>query len=389
MSVFSSSTRSRRLLTATIGTLFAASLLPAVGVAQAQENTTQQAPTEQQGTQPETICSPYGLDSDDPRANPPTFGAESAEGVDLNIPHESAAGTQGTYHLFTRDVDFSEPVGVVVRLHGDGAMEYHYPETLLNCQAAVAAAHNMILVAPHSPSTSEDGTARWWYEVPKNVEWVTDLLYTDILPIENVDPDNIWWVGYSGGAEMITHGLIPLAPEMVTGGAVILGGGGIPDDLEEEGVRTDLLNDVPLHWIVGAEDDGTDEAAPWDAVEKAQQGATGYREQGLDTTLTVLEGVDHFDLPHAALLEAALVGETASPEDADAETAAAAEATTVDAAVQEAQPAPEVEPAPEPLPLTPENVIGAVTAGNGPTTFAPPAEIENLLGVPLPDVTIP
>ncbi|AGF71330.1 hypothetical protein [Corynebacterium halotolerans] len=398
MSVLHLSKRHRRASVAAAALALTTALLPTFGATQAQaQETTDQKTIQQQLAAPETVCGPYGLDNDDPRTNP---GGLEGEGVSLGIPHVSEAGTEGTYHLFTRDVDFSRPVGVVVRLHGDGAYEYYYPGRSMNCQAAVAASHNMVLVAPHSPSVSEYGEPIWWYEIPKNVEWVSDLLYTDILPMENVDPDNIWWVGYSGGAEFITYGLIPLAPELVTGGAVMLGGGGAPDQTYEArdaeraaqareasafapardavdaaaaqattaaeaagmpaatqavadvaaqatdaidaveatvfpaagaAVETnpaeEALNSVPMHWAVGTEDDGTDEYAPFNALEAAQEGAEFFRERGIENvTLTQLEGNDHFDLPQAAILDAALTGTVDDDSTAD--------------------PAPEPEPAP-------------------------------------------
>ncbi len=385
MSVSSARNRPRRLLTTALGTLFAVSLFPAVGTAQAQDNTTNQAPIEQQLAQPEAFCGPLGLAADDPRANP---GALTGEGVDLSIPHVSPAGTEGTYHLFTRDVDFSQPVGVVVRLHGDGGYEYYYPETSVNCQAAVAASHNMILVAPLSPSTSEYGEPKWWYEIPTNVEWVSDLLYTDILPIENVDPNNIWWVGYSGGAEFITYGLVPLAPELITGGAVMFGGGGPPSGLEEGTVRLEELADVPLNWVVGTEDNGTDEYAPWNALNEVQRGAAAFAEQGLDVSLTVMEGRDHFDLPQAALLDSAIEGQVTTP------TPAAAAETTPAA---ETAPAPEQAPEPVPAPAAaaaaaapqPNTLAGIAAAANLPTSFEVPAEVQSLLGVELDPIALP
>lgn len=298
-----------RVLTAAL--LATATLFPVFTTTQAHAQEVSDNPEQALAHTAGTTCGPYGITEDDPRVNPAeltTTGASgeviTAENVDLHVPHVSAAGTKGTYHLFTRDVDFSEPVGVVVRLHGDGAYEYYYPHRLVNCQAEIAASHNMILVAPKAPSATEQGRDSWAYDLPRNIEWVSDLMVNEILPIDNIDPTNIVWVGYSGGAEFLTYGLIPSHPELITGGAMLLGGGGVAQDMDLSEVAQETLASVPLSWVVGTEDDGSDPRASFNALAAAERGSGFYQDQGLGQTyLYPLEGHDHFDLPQAAVLD--------------------------------------------------------------------------------------
>ena len=128
-------------------------------------------------------------------------------------------GIRSRYHVFARGVDFSKPVGVVMRLHGDGAYEYDHPEGLLNCMASVAASHNMILVAPRTPD--HEGTRTWWENIGESSEWLSGLISQLREDYDNVDTHNMWWMGYSGGAELISYGLLAQEPENITAGAIM------------------------------------------------------------------------------------------------------------------------------------------------------------------------
>lgn len=68
-------------------------------------------------------------------------------------------GIQSSYHVFQHGIDTSQPVGLLVHLHGDGGDEYDVPEGFATCAAAVAAQHNLITVIPRTPDT-KSGT--WW-----------------------------------------------------------------------------------------------------------------------------------------------------------------------------------------------------------------------------------
>ena len=110
----------------------------------------------------EVSCAAYGLEdvsvaprgSSHPLNTGPVLsgGPRWAEGpsdrLDVAFEHD---GTTSSYHVFADGIDWSEPVGVVFRLHGDGAYEYHHPEHKVSCLAEVARSHNAVLVAPRTP----------------------------------------------------------------------------------------------------------------------------------------------------------------------------------------------------------------------------------------------
>lgn len=258
---------------------------------------------------PPARCEMHGIDRPDPRADPDpvtvTGGAsESAQdSVQLNQEFTSESTSSG-YHLFTRGVDFNEPVGVVVRLHGDGGAEYEDPDGLLNCLAVVAASHNMVLVAPLTPDV--EGELTWWEDISTNLPWLRDLLAQRVLEPYGLGADDVWWMGYSGGAELISYGVLPRSPEAVTGGALMIGGGGAPQALVEE-PSSEQLEFLDLIWVTGTLDDGSVPYAPFDALTAAREGSSWYREQGfMQVRAEFPEGEDHFSLRQARLLDEAL-----------------------------------------------------------------------------------
>lgn len=259
-------------------------------------------------------CETHGIVPPDPRAQPdPVTGigiadgsGESGEEADsIQLDQEFTSGdTTSSYHLFTRGVDFDEPVGVVVRLHGDGGAEFEDPDGLLNCLAAVAASQNMMLLAPLTPDVQGEET--WWEDISTNLPWLNELLTQRVTQSYPVDPERVWWMGYSGGAEMITYGVLPRSPEVVTGGAVMLGGGGAPDAALEE-PTSEQRRSLDLTWVTGTLDDGSVPYASFDALTAAREGSAWYRQQGFEQVRAEYpEGEDHFSLQQARILDEAL-----------------------------------------------------------------------------------
>lgn len=212
---------------------------------------------------------------------------------------------RSNYHLFTRGVDFTKPVGLLVRLHGDGAEEYLYPEGLSACLARVAETYNMITLVPQTPDRQ---SMTWWRDLEENVDWLNALV-AQINTDYGVDTESVWWMGYSGGAELISYGLIPYSAESVTGGAMLLGGGGAPER-NRLNVADSLREGMPLYWVTGQRDDGTDPLEPFNAIEAATEGAQWYRDHGFTHVHTDFPvQYDHFTLPHAMILHDILTAE--------------------------------------------------------------------------------
>lgn len=261
-------------------------------------------------------CAQWGLGHGDPRARPADISPQNhpiiaahEDSIQLNQPFEFE-GIRGRYHFFTRGIDYSKPVGLLVRLHGDGGYEFSYPNNLPNCLASVAASYNMIMLAPESPVTDPDDTElTWWKDLPTKRKWVSALVKEKLSRIENVDRTNIWWMGYSGGAEFLSYGLLNHRTNLITGGTIMVGGGGAPTEAQLRDLDDLERMHIPHHWVVGINDDGSDPKTPFNARRAAIKGEDFYRTHGFtETTRTELEGIDHLNLPQALILDQALEG---------------------------------------------------------------------------------
>lgn len=255
-------------------------------------------------------CTKYGLNADDPRAHPEhtvgvgyRTGSAVSEAGPLGSMARSftANGRTGQYHVIDAGVDPNRPVGLVIHLHGDGAQEYHNPSGRTTCLAAVAASHNDLLVVPRTPDTT--GVPTWWEDLEGQRKWLTALVTERLLPDLPVERERVTWTGYSGGAEMLSYGILAGPRDLVTAGAAMIGGGGAPDALDTPATRQQR-KDLQMWWITGRRDDGTDPASTFDAVDVARSGAEFYGEEGFRRVrLDLLPGHDHFDMPDARILD--------------------------------------------------------------------------------------
>ena len=232
----------------------------------------------QQATRTGSLCAEYGIPADDPRSNPEPLPETDETGEKREVAPDNSIkmnqpldvhGIRSRYHVFARGVDFSKPVGVVMRLHGDGAYEYDHPEGLLNCMASVAASHNMILVAPRTPD--HEGTRTWWENIGESSEWLSGLISRLREDYDNVDTHNMWWMGYSGGAELISYGLLAQEPENITAGAIMIGGGG---PYRQTRPRTNTKRQVALVLVRGQQRQRQRSALNLQRPERSQQRRT-------------------------------------------------------------------------------------------------------------------
>lgn len=233
-------------------------------------------------------------------------GDTTGQGLEVTSTDHTFAlgGRSSTYRVYDGGVDKAEPVGVVVRLHGDGAYEYDHSPTFLDCLASVAATHNMLFVAPRTPSRD----LTWWGRLDRNVDWLDAWFREDIVGLDGVDPGRVWWMGYSGGAEMLTYGLLPQQGDLVTAGALMVGGGGAPTRAADlSGLPLERRPDLPLVWVTGARDDGRDPEAEFDALGASREGAEFYREQGFARVATdFIRDDDHFTIDQIEILHTTL-----------------------------------------------------------------------------------
>ena len=267
-----------------------------------------------------TDCTAYGLAADDPRAHPRTVTRATQETAEdqtqagpLGRLDQSFTdqGVTSRFHVIDGGVDTSRPVGLVVDLHGDGGAEFYEPGGRSTCLAAVAASHNALVAVPLSPDANGDRT--WWGNMRANLSWLRALTTKELLRNSPVQHDRVTWMGYSGGAEMLSYGVLSDARDLVTNGAVMVGGGGAPDALGTAAAE-DEKRDLRMWWCTGAEDDGSDPDSDFDAVRAARRGHGFYQQRGFQRTrLELLPGHDHFDMPDALILDQLLSAAEASP----------------------------------------------------------------------------
>ncbi|AKE40261.1 hypothetical protein UL82_00085 [Corynebacterium kutscheri] len=211
---------------------------------------------------------------------------------------------EGKYRLYTAGIDLNKPYGVLIRLHGDGGDT----EANLNALAAVARKHNMVLLTPFTPDRE---TLTWWKQLPTNRLWLQNLLEQRIYTLPHVDTSNMWWSGYSGGAEMLSYSILPNSPELVTGGAVLLGGGGAPGEVNKQ-VSQHTKETLPLWWVTGKLNNGAVPASgnpqeSFDALSAAHNGSNFYRNQGFRNITTEFpDGIDHYSLNQAEIVNRAI-----------------------------------------------------------------------------------
>lgn len=215
----------------------------------------------------------------------------------------AAAGTTGSYRIYADGIDYSEPVTLVVRLHGDGAYEYDVPGYRLNELAVAAERNNAILVAPRTP----DGwTETWWENSFDTLPWLQELMVKEVLPDVGLDSDDVLWMGFSGGAELLTRSLIPHTPQLATGAAVMVGGGGMPYNADDEVMADAAALVGPLYWVTGQLDNGTKPDQPWDAYSAVQVGVEYYGRFDFDIDADFPPDVDHFGVNQPELLDEVL-----------------------------------------------------------------------------------
>lgn len=231
-------------------------------------------------------------------------GGEDASACAPEVSEFRHHGRSSQVYTFTCT---DEPQGVLIHLHGDGADEFDLGEgesSTLHELSRVAGSHNLVLVAPRTPDNRRGST--WWRKLDRNTAWLTALVTDRVQGDPALDPGNVWWSGYSGGAEMLSYGILRRAQDLVTGGAVLMAGGGAPDT--PPGPTFSPLT-VPLRWYVGDLDDGTRSYDNFDALTAAHEGSAWYRDHGAtDADLEILPGIAHLDFPQAEVLGRVLDG---------------------------------------------------------------------------------
>jgi hypothetical protein len=205
----------------------------------------------------------------------------------------AAEGNTADYRVFAEGIDVSKPVGLLVYADGTGEYGLENPTSAYAIGgsgglAAVARAHNMVLATPFSPNRScacwEQGDAAGY----------ADYLAALISQLQaQYGAHQLWFAGYSSGAQAATRFLFPAHPELWSGGGgvIAIGGGGAPAG-RPASFPAQAKNDVVLRWNTGALDTGPGFNA-LSGPYGAQAGQRWYADQGFDTQLVIPAGVGH------------------------------------------------------------------------------------------------
>lgn len=226
-------------------------------------------------------------------------GQESAGTVRTDVPFRASGGLRSTYHLYpvgSDDGPGSTAPGLLVWLHGDEAWEYHHrtdpavlggPEGVVDRSRAAGFAVACVL----TPDRDEPVT--WWEEGAEDADFLAELIEHVVAELE-IDEERIVLAGYSGGAQQITQYFLPAYSSMLTGGgAILFGGGGVPETEDARPWNRDLSGHYFLHWATGQDDDAEHSDEGFDALGEAADGFAYYSERGFATSREIIPGRDH------------------------------------------------------------------------------------------------
>ncbi|MCU1621104.1 MAG: hypothetical protein JWR41_3110 [Modestobacter sp.] len=285
-------------------TTAAASPPPAVPVAPGTETTRKpgasttprQAPTGADTGQGSTAAS-GGSGGSSTATPPPAPAAPAVPGAPLTnrTASFSAAGYTADYRVFAESIDTSKPVGLLVYADGTGEYGLENPSSSYAIGgsgglAAVARAHNMVLVTPFSPNRSctcwEQGDATGY------ADYVAALI-SQVRAQYGAGP--LWFSGYSSGAQAATRFVFPAHPELWSGGGgvIAIGGGGAPAG-PAASIPASVTSNVVMRWDTGAQDTGS--GGGFNALSGpygAQAGERWYASQGFNTQLVSPAEVTH------------------------------------------------------------------------------------------------
>lgn len=210
----------------------------------------------------------------------------------LWVPHAPETGRAGN----------GRPAGLMVWFHGDGGHEFDHPDDDFYIAGprgvlAVAQRHDLALLLPETP---DDDSRTWWrWAGPDDLSGYATALINETTDRCGLDRSRVALCGFSGGAEFLSHDLIPDCGRDldITAGLQIMIGGGTPPDASP-GVSTappdPALRD---HWrcrfIVGEHDVAANAPDHFDAVAAATDGDAWWRAAGWDSELIVLPDEGH------------------------------------------------------------------------------------------------
>jgi|GEM_PF-2263602 len=232
---------------------------------------------------------------------PSTASAEGTHGTGMAYSDRTfqtftaANGLSSKYHVYAAGVPQDHAAGVVLQFHGDGAYEFANPTSSYSLGGpsgivAQARSRGYITVAVRTPDTA--GEITWWENGSANADFVADLL-EKLKAGYDIDTNDIWLVGYSGGAQFITQFFLPKYSRTLGGGGTVAFGGGGTPRVPVQPFAGSLIADLPLHWYTGGADNGTTVSDGYNALLDAQKGSAWYAAQGFTVDLESPPGLGH------------------------------------------------------------------------------------------------
>lgn len=225
---------------------------------------------------------------------PPASSTVAGAAVDrINQTFTASNGKSSRYHVYAAGVQ--QPAGLVLQFHGDGAYEFNNPSSpysLGGSGGIVSQARSRGYITVPVLSPDKSGSVTWWEEGSANATYVNELL-TRLKASYGIKSDDIWLVGYSGGAQFITQFYLPNhSASIAGGGAVVFGGGGAPR-VAAKPFAASLTKSFPIHWYTGALDNGATSSDGYNALRDAKAGMAWYSQRGFVTSHEYPAGVGH------------------------------------------------------------------------------------------------
>ncbi len=210
------------------------------------------------------------------------------------VPFTAGNGLSSEYHVYAAGV--TQPAGLLIWTHGDGAYEFSHPRSPYVMGGpqgvrALANAQGYIVVSALSPDT--DGTVTWWEDGEDNADYLADLI--DRLTTDyDIDASDIVLAGFSGGAQFTTQYFLPEYSGVLDGGgSIVFGGGGAPETSQQRPWNEPLKSRFFMHWATGELDTAENSDEGYDALEYAQEGEAYYAAEGFATSSHWIPGEGH------------------------------------------------------------------------------------------------
>ncbi|RKW70643.1 SH3 domain-containing protein [Galactobacter caseinivorans] len=215
------------------------------------------------------------------------------------------------YSVLNGGVNKKRPVGLMMYLDGDyypgykGAVSNSPTGSKAKAMAKVAAKRNMLLVMPKHVTAGYTRSMgyTWWYKSGTTAGYIKRL-DSYLRSTGGISKSNVWYMGYSGGAEYITYELAKRSQDSYGyGGTILLAGGGAPSSISKP--STAFRTNFDMHWVVGSKDGygQSSNANEWSAYKASAKGRGYFTSKGFKTTRTVLAGKNHHSYNLASVME--------------------------------------------------------------------------------------